>query len=121
MYFELKDKAESPIENIFLKDCITIGLVVAPQVKIGKYRVDFFIPEKKLIIEVDGKDWHNTTSQIARDNERDWFLMWEKGLRIIRITGSAVFNNGENIAADIKGFMNSEEFIDNRIGWWKYE
>ena len=118
MFYELKQKVESPMEKLFLKDCVTLGIRIEPQVKIGRYRADFAIKERKIIVEIDGKEWHSSKKQIKKDLEREDYL-YNLGWSIIRITGSEVYQNGEEIAAEIKGFLNSKE-SDEEIFRWSF-
>ena len=49
-------------------ELIRLGYRVIPQRKIGPYRVDFAIPDEKLIVEVDGSLYHsNKTERLQRD------------------------------------------------------
>ena len=49
-------------------ELIRLGYKVFPQYKVGVYRVDFAIPDKKLIVEVDGELYHNSkTKKLQRD------------------------------------------------------
>lgn len=49
-------------------ELIRLGYRVIPQCKIGQYRVDFAIPDEKLIIEVDGSLYHSDkTKSLQRD------------------------------------------------------
>lgn len=75
------------------------GIFLYPQIKIGDYRVDFLIhatirdPVRTIIVECDGHDYHERTkAQAQRDKARDRFLMG-KGYRVVRFTGSELFNN----------------------------
>ena len=112
MFYELEIEVESPLEGMFLADCVTIGLVVVPQYKLGRYRLDFAIPERRIAIEIDGKKWHGEDRK-KYDDARDDFLA-EDGWVTIRIAGDVVYHEGENIAAEIKEEINSEEFLENR-------
>ena len=58
---------ESPIEIILFNFLCTYGLYGIPQYEIGKYRADIAFPDKKLVIECDGKDFHSTPEQLERD------------------------------------------------------
>ena len=39
-------------------ELIHLGYSIIPQQKIGKYRVDFYIPKQKVVVEVDGSLYH---------------------------------------------------------------
>lgn len=90
----------------------------------NKYRVDFlvylsrfgtvgatqenhFFPELvKLVVEVDGHDFHEKTKQQAsRDRDRDRKLLLS-GCPVIRFTGSDVFNDPRYCAEQIDDQLN---------------
>ena len=62
---------------------------------IGKYIVDFYCPEKKLVIEIDG-DSHFSKRDILKDQERDEFII-SFGYRVVRYLNSEVLNNIDGI------------------------
>lgn len=51
-------------------------LKIIPQQKAGKYKVDFVIPSLKIILEIDGKLYHN---DLAKEGERDFYLQAKFG------------------------------------------
>ncbi len=60
---------------------------------IENYIVDFYLPEYKIILEIDG-DTHFTEWWKSYDEERTWVLEW-LWLRVIRFTNDEVMNNIE--------------------------
>jgi very-short-patch-repair endonuclease len=62
---------------------------------IGPYIVDFYCPERAVVIEVDG-DNHAETRQVIKDRKRDRYLE-ALGLRVIRYTNDDVLNNVEGV------------------------
>ncbi len=68
---------------------------IIPQQKIGKKKVDFAIPDKKLIIEVDGKVYHHSESEQLW---RDWEIIQTIGISwtIIHISAEMIEENTEN-------------------------
>ncbi len=60
---------------------------------IENYIVDFYLPEYKIVIEIDG-DSHFTDGWKSYDEERTWILEW-LWLKIIRFTNDEVMNNIE--------------------------
>lgn len=42
-------------------ELVRLGYKVIPQQKISKYRVDFLLPNEKLVVEVDGEKYHSST------------------------------------------------------------
>lgn len=63
---------------------------IIPQQKVGKYRVDFAIPKEKIIIEVDGKIFHNGT---LNDREAEIQLMIGLDWKIIHIPAELIREN----------------------------
>ena len=121
-------KCQSPIESAMLAALTIIGintdtqlslvlegypsrlthalandLMIEPQAKIGKYRVDFLVTyverwedgielaRTQMAIECDGHYFHDRTKEQARkDKERDRMLQ-SLGLRVYRYTGSEIW------------------------------
>jgi very-short-patch-repair endonuclease len=73
-----------------------LGVIVRRQAIIRGWIADFYIPSKKIIIELDGK-FHKKYN----DNKRDK-VMDDLGFRILRFKSSQVFNNIEGIVEKIK-------------------
>ena len=65
------------------------------QSSIGKYIVDFYCPEEKLVIELDG-DIHQYDKINNIDRIRSDFLK-SKGIKILRFENSMIFENLEGV------------------------
>jgi len=86
------------------------GLQVTPQAVIDKYRADFLFlildeakKTKRLVVEVDGHDFHERTkAQAAKDRSRDRWMA-ENGYDVMRFTGSEVYANPCKCALEIAG------------------
>ena len=72
-----------------------LGVKFRRQHGIGHYIVDFYCPELKLIIEVDGESHFFEDAQ-AYDKIRDKFML-ELGLTTIRITNTAIMQNIDGV------------------------
>ena len=70
---------------------------VKRQKVIGRYIVDFYIPEYKVVIEIDGKQHSYPENRIA-DVERDKYLS-ELGILVLRYKNIDV-NTKYNVVAD---------------------
>ncbi len=89
--------------------------VCAPQVQIGKYRVDFLFAQGLdrgdpylLAVECDGHDFHEKTKeQAARDKARDRDLM-ERGVQVMRFTGSEIWRDPGECAAQVLMHLESQ-------------
>lgn len=68
-----------------------LGLKFRRQHPIGSYVADFFCPEKKLVIEVDG-DVHYFELQQAKDVARTKYIQ-SQGYTVIRFTTNDIRNN----------------------------
>jgi len=66
---------------------------------IGNYIVDFYAPEAKLVIEVDGGQ-HYEEEGLEYDEERDAFLEGH-GLKVIRFSNLDVLRNTEGVVEKI--------------------
>lgn len=88
------------------------------QERIGKYTADFIVvyhpihdlvPQKKIVIECDGHDFHEKTKQqAAKDKERDRFFAKE-GYTVLRYTGSEIFNDRYKVYTDVEEILIPDE------------
>ena len=76
-----------------------VGIKFRRQNGIDPYIVDFFCPERNLVIEVDG-DVHPTRRAQEKDVEQEHYLQ-SLGLRVIRYTNDDVLNNFEGVLLDL--------------------
>jgi very-short-patch-repair endonuclease len=81
------------------------GLKFRRQHGIGPYVVDFYCPERKFVIEVDGES-HGEEEQVAHDDKRTAFLE-TLGIRIVRYTNHEVMKNIEGVLADVMAQVGS--------------
>ncbi len=70
------------------------------QQPIGPYTVDFFCPEGKLIVELDGGH-HNEDEEASRDDERTRFLT-SAGYRVVCFWNNEVRENLEGVLISIE-------------------
>ncbi|MEJ0013105.1 MAG: endonuclease domain-containing protein [Bauldia sp.] len=75
------------------------------QTPIGPYIVDFFCPQRRLIVEVDGGQ-HGSPDAAARDADRDTWL-GRQGYRLLRVWNNGVIGNIEGVCAAILAAANS--------------
>lgn len=66
---------------------------------IGPYIVDFYCPEKGIVIEVDG-DTHASGDEKLKDRQREIYLQ-SLGLRVIRYTNEEVLKNLGGVLEDM--------------------
>lgn len=89
------------------------GWVVSPQVVLGPYITDIFIPNRKVVVEVDG------SSHIGReeyDSRRESFL-WNSGFIVVRVTNAEVWGDLNDCVERIKCFV--DKYGKKFKGWRK--
>jgi predicted transcriptional regulator of viral defense system len=64
-------------------------------------RVDAMWPDAKLIVELDSRAAHDTTSRFDSDRERDRILSLA-GWRVIRLTWKHLTSNADRVATDLR-------------------
>jgi len=80
------------------------GIKFRRQHSIGNYIVDFYSPEKKLIIELDGAP-HGEYHQIQKDENRDKYLE-SLGFVVVRFENCIVFQDPEYLKNEIHKNLN---------------
>jgi very-short-patch-repair endonuclease len=102
----------------FLRASCFAGLRFRRQHPIGNYITDFCCPQKKLVIELDGK-YHNETQK--EDGDRDIFLK-TRGFRVLHFTNDQVFDQMDWILQTIADELEIDWEKDHRdcAAWVKY-
>lgn len=62
--------------------------------------VDFYIPKKKIIIEIDG-GYHTMTSTTKKDKYKDLIFFKDRGFTTIRITNEEVLDGSFTTRKDV--------------------
>lgn len=105
-------KTESPIESNFYDamQAYCYGDELEPQTEISAnghlYRADFAIPSKRIVIELDGHEYHKTKEQRTKDARRERDLQ-TAGWKVIRFTGTEVHRDAYKCAEDACKFIYS--------------
>lgn len=96
----------TPIEEMMREALEKASLEYQPQVKLGRYYVDFLVSynNQKIIVECDGRDYHNP----FKDSERDKVLSLE-GYGILHFTGSDIYRDSDGCVEKIKKFNQPSE------------
>jgi len=76
------------------------GLKFFRQYSVGSYVLDFYCPEKRLALEIDGGQHGDVDSQ-QHDAQRDSYLK-ELGIRVVRFWNNDVLRNAEGVAQKIR-------------------
>ena len=106
-------RTESPIEQTLLDKFHEFGLFPSIQFPIGDYRADFAFPNVMLAVECDGKNWHTEISHIFHDKAKDKFLQ-DNGWKIMRVSGSDIYKNTDEIVANISEYLDGKKDISRR-------
>lgn len=96
---------QSELERAFLAFTRAHGLP-EPQcnVLIAGALVDAYFPHARLIVEVDGYQWHRGRAQFEEDRRRDVALMLA-GYRVIRLTQRRLIEEPERVALELSTLL----------------
>jgi len=104
---EQVQKCESEMERRFLKAAWPVltqyGRVVT-QHPLGSYRLDVALPERKICVEVDGRDYHIQPEQVDNDKRRDRILM-RFGWQTIRYPGREIWADADACAREVEAII----------------
>jgi very-short-patch-repair endonuclease len=84
----------------YLKSSQVGGRKFRRQHSVGGYVLDFYCPEEKLCIELDGNA-HYTEAERTYDKNRTGYLN-AVGIKVIRFENRLVFDNPEGVIAEIQ-------------------
>ncbi len=89
----------TPIEQLLNDELLRLNINYAPQVKLGRFQVDFLVEigQSKIIVECDGRDYHNPFKNKERDKE-----LKKHGYKILHLTGSEIYNDLEKCINKIR-------------------
>jgi very-short-patch-repair endonuclease len=98
-------RTRSDLEVDFLALCVRHRLP-APEVnaRIEGFEVDMHWPGTRLIVELDGYEYHRTGAAFEADRRRDAHLQ-TKGYTVIRVTGAWLNADPDGVAATIRHLL----------------
>jgi very-short-patch-repair endonuclease len=99
---------DSPLEQMFY-ELAFLDLHIYPQHVVGKYRLDFAIPNKLIAIELDGHEYHKTKYQRTHDAKRDRWLFGQ-GWHVLRFTGTEIHQALDKCIDEICALVGVERF-----------
>ena len=106
------------LEALRQAECSPSLPILSPQIRVGRYRVDFMIrvagypgdDDTFIVIECDGYEFHERTKEQAqRDKARDRALIAD-GIQVIRFTGSEVWQRAGECAEEILALLVDAHF-----------
>jgi very-short-patch-repair endonuclease len=71
-----------------------------PNTRIGRYRPDMLWPDRRLVVELDGKRAHSTAAQLGADARRQAELE-RRGYTVIRFVQQQVFHAADAVADEV--------------------
>lgn len=69
--------------------------------KHSRYRVDFILKDARLIIELDGHEYHSTKEQLEKDAVRQRYLT-RAGYTVIKFTGGEINRSPSGCVAEVR-------------------
>jgi len=81
---------------------------IKPQEWIGEYRVDFSIKDKKVVVELDGHDYHKTKKQRQNDAKRQRKLQ-KQGYTVVRFTGNEINNDVSGCISEVLDILEKKK------------
>jgi len=110
-------KDYSFVQQLLLPEAIISDIVFDVENEFHSQQVDFYIPQVKLVIEIDGTQ-HNEKLQKSKDLQRDSFLR-RNGVKTIRFTAKSIkeedldfTNKMQNIRDIIKASPEIQEYME---------
>ncbi len=79
----------SSIEIAVKKVLDSLGENYQHQHRIGKFLVDFYLPDRNLVIEVDGDYWHSLEKNKKKDAKKDQYMK-EFQINLVRLKESDI-------------------------------
>ncbi len=89
-----------------LKKKQVLGQDFHRQKPLGSYIADFYCPEARLVIEVDGRS-HLNNGAVVRDREKDEYLK-KRDLSVLRLRNEDVLNDIGNVLKRIESIIVSK-------------
>jgi very-short-patch-repair endonuclease len=96
---------ESPIESRLYFALVKRGYKPYTQYRCGYYYIDLALPRYRLAIECDGKAFHSSPKQKARDKKRTSFLYRHGWKHVIRFSGSDINRNPDKCVDRIEKYI----------------
>ena len=102
-----RDRGQSYIEKEFSKELGDLADAIQNEHWFGdpekhsRYRVDFLLKDARLIVELDGHDYHSTKEQLEKDAIRQRYLS-RAGYTVIRFTGREINRNPAGCVSEVR-------------------
>jgi very-short-patch-repair endonuclease len=98
-------RTRSDLEILFLELCRRHCLPTPrPNVKIHGIEVDFHFPGTRLIVEIDGYEYHRTAAEFDNDRRRDARLK-ALGYEVVRVSDAWLVSDPRGVAAAVRALL----------------
>ncbi|MEO6857826.1 MAG: type IV toxin-antitoxin system AbiEi family antitoxin domain-containing protein [Solirubrobacteraceae bacterium] len=105
---ELRNPTRSEFEQAFLAFCRAHQLPTPlVNTQVAGHEVDAFFPEHRLIVELDGWDFHRDRHNFEEDRERDADAL-AAGLSTLRVTWGRMISRGTREAARLERILEAQ-------------
>jgi very-short-patch-repair endonuclease len=95
----------SELERMFLATCRRHKLPEPEvNVRLGRYEVDFLWRDARLVVELDGYEFHSTREAFERDRARDADLQ-SRSFRVLRFTWRQVRDSPKEVARTVRELL----------------
>lgn len=101
-----QDKYGSVPEAMVAVELLKLGYRIIPQQKVGKYRVDFYLPKEKMVVEVDGELYHR--DNFRGDREATIQLSLGLDLTIVHVPAEWISKNIRKLKKVIEKSRNQD-------------
>lgn len=99
--YKLKTIARPTSIEIAVKSVLdALGIKNEPEKAIGRYPVDFYLPDYNMVIECDGDYWHSLPKSIERDARKDKYLT-AHGYKVVRLREKDINTDVENLVSSL--------------------
>lgn len=106
---------DSAVEMMTCIELINNKIRVKTQVEFDKYKVDFMLPDLKIILEIDGY-WHNNSKKMLQDAKRDVEILNQLGSEweLIRLKTTQIEKRLIYLVDDIKKIYKERQQLRKR-------
>lgn len=87
-----KKRGDTSIEKKLAEYLHSSGISFKKQYLIIHFVVDFYIPDRNLVIEADGDYWHSLDKNKKKDKAKSAYLL-KCGYNLLRLTETEINNN----------------------------
>lgn len=106
-----KPRFDSPIESRLYFALLKRGYKPITQYRCGYYRIDLALPRYDIAIECDGKAFHSSPKQKARDKKRTSYLYRHGWKTVLRFSGSDINKNPDACVDKIERYIRRKQVV----------